>query len=95
MLVGPPLRTAFLLPNKVGTFAKMLFKSSMPVFFGLAMGTAILLPDIVSAFAKNLFEPLFRSEQYVSVVTNGRRGSGPADMQPCRHGRNVILGHKL
>jgi len=66
MLVGLSFRAAFAFPNKVGTLAKMLFESSMPVFFGPAMRrTAILLPDKVSAFADDLFEPLSRSEQYM------------------------------
>jgi hypothetical protein len=55
VFVGSSFRAAFLEPKEVGTFAKVLVESVMPVFVRSPRRIAVLLPEKIGAFTKTIF----------------------------------------
>jgi len=92
---GSPCRATLLLPQKVGTFAKMLAQSAMPVFFRSPVRIAVLFPQKVSTLANDFLQALLGSSQDVSIIPirNGR--STPTDMHSSGQVLRIGIGHQL
>jgi hypothetical protein len=95
VFVGSPFRAAILLPQKVGTFAKMLAQSAMPVFVGSPFQAATLLPQKVSTLANDFIQALLGSGQDVPIIPirNGR--STPTDMHSSGQILRIGIGYQL
>ena len=68
MFVSLSYRAARLLPENVGTLAKMLVVSAIPVFICIPMRTAIHLPEKVGALSNDLIQASLCLAQNIPII---------------------------
>jgi hypothetical protein len=95
MFVGSSFRAAFLEPKEVGSLAKVLVESVMPVFFRTPRRIAVLLPKKIGALTKDVLQAVPCTFQDVSIIPVGSQRSTPRNMHLCREGLDIVTGHKL
>jgi hypothetical protein len=77
VFIGASFRAAFLEPTEVGTFAKVLVESVMPVFFRSPMRMTVLLPNVIGALTKDILQALHCALQDVSIIPVRSQRSTP------------------
>ena len=95
ILVGPAFQTTLLLPKNVGTLAKMLVMSAIPVFLRASIRATVPLPKKVGTFANDLVQTLLRLGQHVSIIPIRSQSSTPTDMHPGGQALEIGIGHQL
>jgi hypothetical protein len=92
VFIGSSFRAAFLEPMEVGTFAKVLVKSVMPVFFCSPMWMAVLLPNVIGALTKDILQALHCAFQDVSIIPVRSQRPTPSNMHLSREGFRIAIG---
>ena len=69
MFVGSSFGAAFLEPKEVGTLAKVLIQTRMPIFLRPVVRRAVILPQKVGALSKDILQALLRVSQDVSIIS--------------------------
>ncbi len=82
MFVSLSCRAALLLPKNVGTLAKMLVMSSMPVAICTPMRTTIHLPEQVGALSNDLIQASLCLGKNVAIIPKRFQLSTPTGMHP-------------
>ena len=80
MVVRTAVRAPFLLPEKVGALAEVLFMGTIPVFVGSVFWAACLFPKEVGTFTNDLIETQLRLGRESRSSPYGAESSAPTYM---------------
>ena len=95
MFVSLSCRAVLLLPKNVGTLAKMLVMSAIPVFICTPMRTTIHLPKQVGALSNDLIQTSLRLGQNIPIVPKRFQRSTPTGMHPGGQLLEIRIGYQL
>ena len=95
MFVSLSYRAARLLPENVGTLAKMLVVSAIPVFICIPMRTAIHLPEKVGALSNDLIQASLCLAQNIPIIPKRFQLPTPTGMHPGGQVLEIRIGYQL
>ncbi len=80
VVVRTAVRAPFLLPEKVGALAEVLFVGTIPVFVGSVFWAACLFPKEVGTLTNDLIETQLRLGRDIEIIAVRSQSSAPTYM---------------